>query len=213
VHVVGLGIDPNCGVLRRGLNDLQAFRIWRAAEIGRRLDKQGIRGVYDQAETLTQARLIGRVHFARVLVRRGLAPNERAVFKHFLTKGKPGYVPGQWAYLEDALGWIRAAGGQGVLAHPARYRLTRTKLRRLLSEFVAAGGEGIEVVCGSHSRDDYFVMARHARDFGLLASMGSDYHGPDSPWAALGRLPALPPGCIPIWHDWYAPVRELAGPI
>lgn len=207
VHVLGLGVDPHCGVLGRGLAHLQAFRAWRAAEIGRRLDKQGVKGTCAQAAALARGHLIGRGHFARVLVQRGLAPDERAVFRHFMVRGKPGYVPGQWAPLEDAVSWIRAAGGRAVLAHPARYRLTRTKLRRLLSDFVAAGGEGLEVVCASHSRDDCFVMARHARDFGLLASLGSDYHGPDSPRAALGGLPALPPGCVPIWHDWQAPLK------
>jgi predicted metal-dependent phosphoesterase TrpH len=210
VHVLGLGVDPHSRVLQQGLRNLQVFRAWRAAEIGRRLDKQGIKGTYTQAATLARAQLIGRVHFARVLVQRGLAPDQRAVFRHFMIRGKPGYVPGQWAPLEDAVSWIRAAGGRAVLAHPARYRLTRTKLRRLLSDFVAAGGEGLEVVCASHSRDDCFVMARHARDFALLASLGSDYHGPDSPWAALGRLPALPPGCVPIWHDWQALFEGLA---
>ncbi|MFM1891449.1 MAG: hypothetical protein RLZ44_526, partial [Pseudomonadota bacterium] len=120
----------------------------------------------------------------------------------FLKQGKPGHVPGQWAELAEAVGWIRAAGGQAVLAHPARYPLSRSKLRRLLREFVAAGGVGLEVVSGSHSLDDVHQMARHAQDFRLLASAGSDFHGPEQSWLELGRLPALPPGCRPIWADW-----------
>jgi hypothetical protein len=77
--------------------------------------------------------------------------------------------------------------------------VTRSKLRRLIGEFRECGGEALEVVSGSHSRDDYFTMAKHARDFGLLASAGSDYHGPEHPWIELGRLPALPDGCRAIW--------------
>ena len=61
---------------------------------------------------------------------------------------------------------------------------------------------GNEVVSGSHSRDDALVFARHARESGLLASAGSDYHGPENPWVDLGRLPALPEGCVPIWASW-----------
>jgi predicted metal-dependent phosphoesterase TrpH len=124
------------------------------------------------------------------------------VFQHFLVRGKPGHVPGQWAGLEEAVGWIRGAGGWPVIAHPARYRLTRTKLRRLIGEFVDAGGAALEVVSGSHSRDDCFAMAAHARDFGLPGSAGSDFHGPGCPWVELGRLPALPDGCVPLWRCW-----------
>ena len=98
--------------------------------------------------------------------------------------------------------WIREVGGQAVIAHPARYPFTRTKLRRLIGEFVECGGEAIEVVSGSHSRDDTFVVGRYAREFGLLASAGSDFHSPGNAWLQLGKLPALPDGCTPIWHNW-----------
>ena len=116
--------------------------------------------------------------------------------------GKPGYVSGEWAKLEDAVSWITGAGGQAVIAHPARYKLTATRLRTLFTEFKDMGGAGIEVVSGSHSRDDYFTLANYAKQFGLLASSGSDYHGPEHPWIELGRLPELPKLCTPIWSDW-----------
>ncbi|MCG6965402.1 MAG: PHP domain-containing protein [Chromatiaceae bacterium] len=202
VHIVGLGVAAEHDALQRGLAGLREFRDWRAEEMGRRLAKAGIGGVYEGARGLSNGRLISRTHFARFLVDNGHAPDVRAVFRRFLVNGKPGHVPGQWAELEDAVRWIRAAGGQAVIAHPARYPLTRGKLRRLLGEFIEVGGEGLEVVSGSHSRDDYFTMAKHARDFGLLASAGSDYHGPEHPWIELGRLPELPDGCKAIWKDW-----------
>jgi 3',5'-nucleoside bisphosphate phosphatase len=202
IHVVGLHLDPGCAELGLGLKRIIAFRDWRATEIGRRLERHGIPDTYAGARALAGGCLVGRSHFARVLVRRGLAQSERDVFRHFLVQGKPGHVPGDWATLDEALGWIRAAGGQAVIAHPARYGLNRTRLRRLLGEFRDLGGAALEVVCGSHSKDDALVFARHAREMGLLASAGSDYHGPESPWLDLGRLPALPDGCTPIWADW-----------
>lgn len=207
IHVVGLRIDPEEHRLRLGLAGLLEFRGWRAEEIGRRLAKAGIHGAYEGARALSNGRLVGRTHFARFLVQRRLAADERAVFKHFLVNGKPGHVPGDWASLESAVGWIRAAGGQAVIAHPARYRLTRTRLLRLLGEFRELGGAALEVVSGSHSRDDCFAFAQHAREQRLLASAGSDFHGPQlavsgHPWISLGRLPALPEGCDPIWSDW-----------
>lgn len=202
VHIVGLGVDPQNAVLLDGLATLQSHRQWRAEEIGRRLDKAGYPGCYALAHGFSNGRLISRTHFAMALVEQGHADTLRAVFKKFLVRGKPGHVEGEWAPLDEAVGWIKSAGGQAVIAHPARYGLTRTKLRKLIADFVAAGGEGIEVVSGSHSRDDYFTIAAHAKDFGLLASAGSDYHGPENPWIELGRLPALPNGCRPIWQGW-----------
>lgn len=202
VHIVGLGVDEQCAELCEGLQGLCAFRDWRAEEIGRRLAAKGIEGAFEGARERSNGRLIGRTHFARFLVDNGHARDVRAVFRKFLVNGKPGFVPGQWAELTDAVRWIRAAGGQAVVAHPARYTMSRSKLRRLLAEFKAAGGEGLEVVSGSHSRDDYFRMAYLAREAGLLASAGSDYHGPEHPWIELGKLPALPDGCKAIWKDW-----------
>jgi predicted metal-dependent phosphoesterase TrpH len=202
IHVVGLGFDPDKSALQRGLARLRDFRDWRAAEIGRRLEKAGISGAFEGARRYSSGRLIGRTHFARYLVEQGHAATVRDVFRKFLLRNKPGHVSGQWAALEDAVGWITAAGGQAVIAHPARYRLTRMKLRRLIGEFSECGGEGIEVVSGSHNRDECFTMARHARECGLLASAGSDYHGPENPYTELGRLMPLPHGSRPVWSGW-----------
>lgn len=202
VHILGLGFDPGDADLQQGLVGLREFRDWRAEEIGRRLQRAGIEGAYEGARSLSNGRLISRTHFARFLVDRGFARDVRAVFRSYLVQGKPGHVPGRWAELGQAVGWITGAGGRAVIAHPARYRMTRTKLRLLINDFIEAGGEGLEVVSGSHSRDDMLSMAHYARSFGLLASSGSDYHGPEQSWTDLGRLPSLPEGCRPIWHDW-----------
>ncbi|MCG7918411.1 MAG: PHP domain-containing protein [Candidatus Thiodiazotropha taylori] len=207
VHLVGLNLDPHDSRLDAGLQKLRDFREWRAEEIGRRLDKAGISGAYEGALALAEGCLVSRTHFARFLVQSGIVEDERKVFKRFLVSGKPGHVPGEWASLEEAVGWIHAAGGQAVIAHPARYRMTRSKLRQLLKQFVALQGDGLEVVSGSHSRDDYVNMAKHARDFDLLASAGSDFHCPENPWVELGRLPRLPEGCKPVWQNWNLSVQ------
>ncbi|MGA7802415.1 MAG: PHP domain-containing protein [Gammaproteobacteria bacterium] len=206
VHVVGLHVDPDNAVLQEGLQELQTFREWRALEIAQRLEKAGIPDAYDGARAHAKGRIIGRTHFAHYLVECGRAASLREVFRRYLVHNKPGYVPGQWAALEDALGWIRSAGGQAVIAHPARYRLTASKLRQLVGEFRECGGAGIEVVSGSHSRDDVERIAALARGEGLLASRGSDYHGPENPWVELGRLADLPVGLPAIWDSepWQA---------
>ncbi|BCU07725.1 PHP domain-containing protein [Allochromatium tepidum] len=208
VHVVGLRLDPANVELQIGLARLMEFRAWRSEEIGRRLAKHGIDDAYAGARALARGRLVGRTHFARLLVKQRHAADTNEVFRHFLTRGKPGHVPGDWASLEEALGWIRGAGGEAVIAHPARYGLTRSRMQRLLGEFRELGGVGVEVVTGSHSRDEAFTFARHAREQRLRASAGSDYHGPENPWLELGRLPPLPEGCVPLWRDWSEPALQ-----
>ncbi len=203
LHILGLDVDPKNTSLQKGLSQLREHRDTRAHEIALKLEKAGITGAFAGAQKHAKGSLISRTHFAHFLAEAGYANDVRSVFKHYLVKGKPGFVAGKWAELGDVISWITAAGGQAAIAHPARYRLTRTKLIRLIEEFKQAGGVGIEVVSGSHSRDECFTMAKHARDFELLASAGSDFHGPENPWIELGRLPELPPGCEPIWNNWH----------
>lgn len=206
IHIVGLQVDPSATELQTGLARLREFRQWRAEEIGRRLEKAGVSGAYAGAKKFAEGGLISRTHFARYLVETGRAKSLREVFKKYLVAHKPGHVSGQWASLEEAVGWIQTAGGLAVIAHPARYRLTGTKLRRLIDDFRQAGGQAIEVVSGSHSRDEIQHIGRLAREHELYASQGSDFHGPENPWIELGKLPALPLDCVPVWQapDWLA---------
>ncbi len=202
IHVVGLGIDIGCQLLQQGLSSLREQREERALEMGRRLDKSGIRGAYAGAKAFSNGCLISRTHFARFLVDQGYAEDMAKVFKKYIVRGKPGYVPGSWASLEEVVTWIKAAGGQCVIAHPARYPFTRTKLRSLFEEFVDLGGDAIEVVSGNYTRDNCLTMARHAMDFGLMGSVGSDFHGPEHSRIEVGRMLDLPDGVTPIWHNW-----------
>ncbi|HKK14944.1 MAG TPA: PHP domain-containing protein [Gammaproteobacteria bacterium] len=201
IHVVGLHVDPADAALQAGLAGLRRFRQWRAEEIGRRLARAGITGVYEGARARARGEIISRTHFAHELVAMGRAKSVRDVFRRYLVNDKPGHVPGQWAALDDAVAWIRGAGGQAVIAHPARYRMTATKLRALVEEFVSAGGAGLEVVSGSHAVQDVHRMTGLARSHGLLASRGSDYHGPETAWVELGRLAELPAGLVPVWES------------
>jgi predicted metal-dependent phosphoesterase TrpH len=202
LHVVALGIDPDCVALREGLETIRHGRTLRAERMGEGLAAAGIPGAYDGAmHFVTSARLISRTHFARFLVETGHARDTRDVFRRYLVRGKPGYVPHQWATLSQAIGWIHTAGGQAVLAHPGRYEVDG-KMRELLSEFRDTGGDAIEVLSPSHTPAQYTEFARYARVFGMLASSGSDFHGPGESWADLGDMPPLPAGVTPVWKDW-----------
>lgn len=202
LHVVGLNIDPAYPELAAGLADLQARREIRANEIDRRLAKDGIPDTLAEARLLAGAGMVTRTHFARVLAARHLAGSVRDVFDRYLTQGRPGYVATEWAGLVSAITWINGAGGVAVIAHPQRYKLSATWLRRLCGEFKEAGGRALEVVSGNQAAGDAQSTAHYCRTFGLLGSVGSDFHSPDYPWCRLGLLAPLPVGVSPVWSAW-----------
>lgn len=203
LHVVGLHIDPANPELSSGLEQVRGGRRHRAERMAEQLEAAGIGGSLDGARAyVTNPDLVGRTHFARFLVERGHARDVQSVFRKFLVAGKPGCVPHRWASLEQAVNWIRVSGGIAVLAHPGRYRLDSKQQEMLLREFKDLGGAAVEVVTGSHTAGQFVIWSQHARRFGLLASAGSDFHGPGESRRDLGDLPELPAGCTPIWSAW-----------
>jgi predicted metal-dependent phosphoesterase TrpH len=203
IHIVGLNLDPANATLVDGLAAIRSGRDARARRIADGLAAAGIPDAYEGARAyVTSERLISRTHFARFLVETGRCKDLKDVFKRYLTPGKPGHVAHAWASLADAVAWIHAAGGQAVVAHPGRYNVTPTGMRRLLGEFRDVGGDAIEVLSSSHTPTQYAEYAAYTRAFGLKASCGSDYHGPGESWLDLGDLPPLPTGVTPVWQGW-----------
>jgi predicted metal-dependent phosphoesterase TrpH len=203
IHVVGLAIDPENQQLRQGLHAIRQGRTERAKKMAADLERAGIPGSLEGAYAYVEnPNLIGRTHFARFLAEKRYVNDVKSAFQHYLVSGKPGYVPHQWATLEDAMRCIKAGGGIAVLAHPARYKLTRTEMRNFLGEFKERGGTGIEVLTGSHTPEESLEYAILAREFGFLASRGSDFHGPGESRVDLGKLPNLATDLKPVWHDW-----------
>ena len=201
VHIVGLGFDDSDPRIAQGLAATRGGRDTRAMEMAEQLAQVGIAGAYEGAlKYVGNPALISRTHFARFLVEAGVCKETSEVFRKYLTEGKPGFVPHRWANLRDAVHWITQAGGVAIIAHPARYRLTANEEFALFSEFKEHGGQGVEVVTGSHSVAEYATYAAMAREFGLAASRGSDFHGPDESHTDLGKLPALPAGLTPVWE-------------
>jgi len=201
VHIVGLGFDPDDAALTQGLAATRGGRSQRARDMAASLAQVGIQGAYEGAlQYVSNPELVSRTHFARFLVEAGVCRETSAVFRKYLTEGKPGFVEHRWAALGDAVRWITQAGGLAVIAHPARYRLSANEEFALFSEFKQHGGQGVEVVTGSHSVPEYAVYADMAREFGLLASRGSDFHSPAESHTDLGALPPLPTGVTPVWE-------------
>jgi predicted metal-dependent phosphoesterase TrpH len=202
VHVVGLNIRLESAALQAALRVQQQNRNRRAELIAERLSKKGIDGAMAGARALAGNAIIGRPHFARFLVSAGTVRDERQAFKRYLGNGKLGDVQHNWPGIATVIQWIREAGGLAVLAHPAHYKLTNTKLALLTGEFVAAGGAGIEVVSGRQSADLTNKLAELAVAKQLLASTGSDFHRTGQSWSDVGRQSALPDHLTPVWDAW-----------
>ena len=200
IHIVGLGIDPDDTTLRSGLADTRHGRSRRARAIGDALAAVGIHGALDGAQALAgNPEMVTRTHFARWLVATGVCRDTHEVFRRYLVQGKPGYVAQHWATLHDAVGWICGAGGIAVIAHPARYKFSANEEWALFEQFKAHGGRGVEVQTASHGNADVAKYGALAQQHGLLASRGSDFHGPGESRIELGGLPALPAGLTPVW--------------
>ena len=201
VHIVGLGFDAANPLIMNGLAKTRGGRSERAMEMSDGLAKVGIKGAYEGAlHFVGNPELISRTHFARFLVESGVCKDTYEVFRKYLTEGKPGYVPHRWASLGDAVGWITQSGGVAVIAHPARYKFTANEEFALFSEFKTHGGQGVEVVTGSHTAAEFVEYAAVAKEFGMVASRGSDFHSPDESRIDLGSLPPLPGDLTPVWE-------------
>ena len=200
VHIVGLGFDADDLALKQGLMQTRGGRGQRAMEMSDGLAKVGIHGAYEGAlKFVGNPELISRTHFARYLVESGVCKETNEVLRKYLTEGKPGFVEHRWATLKDAVSWITGAGGIAVIAHPARYKFTANEEYALFTEFKNHGGRGVEVVTGSHTAAEYVTYGETAREFGLAASRGSDFHSPDESHTDLGTLPYLSGELTPVW--------------
>ena len=200
VHIVGLGFDADDPALRAGLARTRSGRLQRARDMADGLAAVGLKGAFDGAlRYVSNPDLVSRTHFARWLVDSGACTDTGSVFRRYLTEGKPGFVPHQWAGLGEAVGWITGAGGVAVIAHPGRYKFGASAEYALFSEFKDHGGQGVEVLTGSHGQGDTLKYSAMAQEFGLLASRGSDFHSPEESRTDLGRLPDLPGTLQPVW--------------
>ena len=213
VHIVGLGFDADDAALAAGLLATRGGREERAREMAAELAKVGIKGAFEGAlQYVGNPELISRTHFARHLVETGVCSDTPEVFRRFLVENKPGFVPHRWAKLGDAVHWITGAGGEAVIAHPARYKFTPTEEYALFTEFIAHGGRGVEVVTGSHSAAEAQKYAATAVEFDLLASCGSDFHAPAESRLDLGALPRLPGHLTPVWSALAPRIHRAAAP-
>ena len=201
IHILGLDIDADHSEMQLLLQQQSERRNERAEKISEKLAKAGIVTPLAGAKRFAAGAAITRSHFARYLIECGKANTMSAVFKHYLARGKTGYVAPEWCSIAEAIAAIHAAGGLAVVAHPSRYQLSNKWLKRLLAEFSEWGGDGMEVAHCQQPPDERQKLAEHADNFNLFASQGSDFHQP-APWCDLGKNLWLPKAARPIWEKF-----------
>lgn len=198
IHIVGLSFDETSPELAALLYKQAETRYHRAIEIGEKLEKVGVPNAFEGAKNLADGE-VTRAHYARYLVQIGKVSNETQAFKKYLAQGKSCYVKSAWVDIPTAIQTIHQAGGVAVLAHPLRYTMTNRWLKRLIGEFKAWGGDGLEVAGVGQTTDQRQLLARWAIEHDLLASVGSDFHYPCG-WIELGKSLWLPENVKPIWQ-------------
>lgn len=205
IHIVGLDFDCKNKILQSGLEHIRDLRRTRADAILNKLSARPNFSQHNLPELLKQQvgeGIVGRGHFAQLLIQLGYVKNSQQAFDRYLKRGRVGFVKSEWPELEEVVNWITQAGGIAIIAHPAIYKFTSNKLNRLIEDFKLAGGQGIEVINQPRSSSDSIGMAERAKRFGLLASKGSDFHRPEHTWRGLGWLAPLPEQCEPVWHHF-----------
>ncbi len=209
IHVLGLWIDPASAELRSVLEMQAERRRARMRKICARLEKLGLPGPLLLAAVEAQPGLPTRAHLANAMVAGGHVSRADEAFRRYLGAGKPANVAAEWPALDVVVGWIRAAGGVAALAHPARYALSAGARRQMLTDFVAAGGGALEVVTGANGAQHVEGVAALAVKYGLMGSVGSDFHDPQLTWNPLGRSLKLPDCVTPVWRSY---INEAATP-
>jgi len=189
IHIVGLGINPNEKILIDGLKKNNQFRVDRAKKISEGLGRVGITRAYEKARALSKTDYITRTHFAQMLIKENICPNMSSVFKKYMTGKKPGAVKGEWASSFEVINWIHQAGGLAILAHPLRYKMTLTKLKKLVKDLKLLMLDGIEIVNSFSSAEDIAISKMTADENELLYSGGSDFHGWAGQTIELGNIP------------------------
>ncbi len=201
IHIVGLNIDHNSDALLTLIESQQQKREQRAVSMGEKLEKCGVKGAYEQAKALANGGTITRAHFGRAIQNQLQLSNMQAAFDKYIGKGQRAYVNPNWCSIKEAVDVIHQAGGTAVMAHPIRYDLSAKWLRRLIVQFKADLGDGLEIILPQMNNDQRKLMLNYCHEYDLHASMGSDFHFP-SRWSELGRNLTMPETAKPIWQLW-----------
>ncbi len=199
IHIVGLGVDIDNDILQNGLEHNRKLRKVRAEKIALGLWRSGIKDALEKAQEISGGSMLTRTHFAQMLIKEGYCKDMKSVFRRYMTGKKPGGVRVEWKAFDEVINWIHSAGGKALIAHPFRYRMTHTKIKKMLYDFKEASGDGLEVVNANSSEEEISLGNQWSENYNLLASCGSDFHGWPNQRIQIGNLSDLPNTSRAVW--------------
>lgn len=187
MHILGYCVDPCSEPLLDSLAQLQEYRRERNPKVIRKLRELGMLISLEEVEEAAGGNVIGRPHFAAVLVRKGYAAGTQEAFDKYLGAGQPAYVKKEKLTPEEGIELIVRAGGVPVLAHPKYLKdHNADRLSALLEKLKAAGLKGIEAYYTTHTPEETELYLRLAEQHALLITGGTDFHGANKPEIELG---------------------------
>jgi len=187
MHILGYGVDPNDISLNRHLQWIRDGREARNREILGKLMDLGFHITWEDVLAFSGEEVIGRPHFYMALKAAGYVKNKKEAFSKYLAKGKPGYADRRRLPAEESIELIRDAGGIAVLAHPFTLHLGRWELRKELKYLSERGLQGLECYYSENTDKEIRQYLKLAKDYGLIATGGTDFHGEITPDIKLGR--------------------------
>ena len=188
LHILGYFLDRNDPQLKATLEDIQKARRERNPQIIEKLNRLGIPITFEEAKAESGGKQIGRPHFAKVLLKKGVVKDLQEAFDKYLAKGKPAYLDKRRLSPKESIRRIREAGGIAVIAHPKQMRLDEEKLTQEFARLRDEGLGGIEAYNSCQNREEAQIYKRLAKRFNLLITGGSDFHGANKPDVDLGYL-------------------------
>lgn len=206
VHILGYFIDPDSQAIRPVLDWVVQDRDARNRKMAALMAADGLDVDYDKMRQRF-GDVIGRPHFAEVLIELGLARSVQDAFDRYIEKGQKYYQPRHFLSLERSIEIIRRSGGVAVLAHPYQYRLTEDELRSLIARCRDLGAQGMECLYSGYSAEQSRRLLALAAEYGLQPTGGSDFHGSVKPHIALGRGT----GDLAVPYGYLEALRKLAG--
>ncbi|TXD98518.1 PHP domain-containing protein [Psychrobacter frigidicola] len=206
IHVLGLDFTDR-EQMHATLQQLQDSRATRGQRIAEKLSEL-LTLDYEElwqeicAKAGNNPQAVGRAHIGQVLYERGLVKTVQKAFDKYLADNKLAYVAIEALSMARGIELIHACGGKAVLAHPTRYQLSATRVRKLIEEFAQLGGDGCELPANSEPLSTRRMVDRSIAEHELAVSIGSDFHGSNMPWRRIGDVPHLNPGQQGVWQDF-----------
>lgn len=199
IHIVGLYVDTNNESLKKLVEKRLISRHTRAEAIGRKLEAKGFARPYERCKERAQpGAVITRGNYAKLIFEDGKARTIDEAFHKYLRRGQCAYVKTDWGPIDETVAAIHDAGGVAVVAHPRRYNFSNRRLRRLLEDFKAMGGEAMEVSSSQQRPIDRDYLEELCLRYDLYASLGSDFHH-DGIYRDLGQNLNLSGNLKPVW--------------